>query len=174
MLLEHQQSICAKQAEARVISRSAVAALLDEATPLHAAALRGNPAQIDHLLFCKANPMAYTAAGDLPFELVPQCSHKSWGEMLQHHPCCSYYLHKDAVDCQECGSNKIACCMMSAVCTSAASPAHSSVHIWPECGQRQHAQTMQCISVLSQASCLLPEHLVHRNQTRVVPATCHN
>ena len=68
------------QAEARVISRSAVAALLDEATPLHAAALRGNPAQIDHLLFCKANPMARTAAGDLPFELVPQCSDS--GEVL--------------------------------------------------------------------------------------------
>lgn len=70
------------QAEARVISRSAVAALLDEATPLHAAALRGNPAQIDHLLFCKANPMARTAAGDLPFELVPQCSDTSSGGVL--------------------------------------------------------------------------------------------
>lgn len=70
------------QAEARVISRSAVAALLDEATPLHAAALRGNPAQIDHLLFCKANPMARTAAGDLPFELVPQCSDTPSGELL--------------------------------------------------------------------------------------------
>ena len=67
------------QADARVISRSAVAALLDEATPLHAAALRGNPAQVDHLLFCKADPMARTAAGDLPFELVPQCSDSSSG-----------------------------------------------------------------------------------------------
>ena len=77
------------QAEARVISRSAVAALLDEATPLHAAALRGNPAQIDHLLFCKANPMARTAAGDLPFELVPQCSDSPSGVILME-PLCSY------------------------------------------------------------------------------------
>lgn len=67
------------QAEARVTSRSAVAALLDGATPLHAAALRGNPAQIDHLLFCKADPMARTAAGDYPFELVPTCGDKVTG-----------------------------------------------------------------------------------------------
>ena len=83
------------QAEARVISRSAVAALLDEATPLHAAALRGNPAQIDHLLFCKANPMARTAAGDLPFELVPQCSDSPSGVVLMEpSSCCSYNQHK--------------------------------------------------------------------------------
>lgn len=68
------------QAGARVISRSAVAALLDEATPLHAAALRGNPAQVDHLLFCKADPMARTAAGDYPFQLVPNCNNKPSGE----------------------------------------------------------------------------------------------
>ena len=70
------------QAEARVISRSAVAALLDGATPLHAAALRGNPAQIDHLLFCKADPMARTAAGDIPFELVPNCRDRLTGDSL--------------------------------------------------------------------------------------------
>ena len=67
------------QADARGTTRSAVAALLDGATPLHAAALRGNPAQIDHLLFCKADPMARTAAGDYPFELVPICADKVSG-----------------------------------------------------------------------------------------------
>jgi len=67
------------QADARGTTRSAVAALLDGATPLHAAALRGNPAQIDHLLFCKADPMARTAAGDYPFELVPICADKFSG-----------------------------------------------------------------------------------------------
>lgn len=93
-LLQWNLNVCS-QAEARVISRSAVAALLDEATPLHAAALRGNPAQIDHLLFCKANPMACTAAGDLPFELVPQCSDSpSGGVLVEPLFCCSYGQHK--------------------------------------------------------------------------------
>ncbi|KAL0041632.1 hypothetical protein WJX79_010152 [Trebouxia sp. C0005] len=68
-----------QQADAQGTTRSAVAALLDGATPLHAAALRGNPAQIDHLLFCKADPMARTAAGDYPFELVPICADKVSG-----------------------------------------------------------------------------------------------
>lgn len=67
------------QADAQGTTCSAVAALLDGATPLHAAALRGNPAQIDHLLFCKADPMARTAAGDYPFELVPICADKVSG-----------------------------------------------------------------------------------------------
>lgn len=48
-------------------------AALDGATPLHCAALRGNPAQTDHLLYCKANPTLKTSAGLLPLELVPLC-----------------------------------------------------------------------------------------------------
>jgi hypothetical protein len=50
-----------------------VAALLDGATPLHCAALRGNPAQVDHLLYCGADPTLRTAAGELALELVPVC-----------------------------------------------------------------------------------------------------
>lgn len=49
------------------------AALLDGATPLHCAALRGNPAQVDHLLFCGADATLRTAAGELPLQLVPLC-----------------------------------------------------------------------------------------------------
>jgi hypothetical protein len=45
-------------------SRDAVAALLDGATPLHCAALRGNPAQVDHLLLCGADPLLPNAAGE--------------------------------------------------------------------------------------------------------------
>lgn len=48
-------------------------ALLDGATPLHCAALRGNPAQVDHLLYCGADPTRKTAVGDLPLQLVPRC-----------------------------------------------------------------------------------------------------
>jgi hypothetical protein len=50
-----------------------VAALLDGATPLHCAALRGNPAQVEHLLHCGADPTLRTAAGELPLQLVPAC-----------------------------------------------------------------------------------------------------
>jgi hypothetical protein len=50
-----------------------VAALLDGATPLHCAALRGNPAQVDHLLYCGADPTLRNAAGELALELVPVC-----------------------------------------------------------------------------------------------------
>lgn len=71
------------QVHVKLSTRSAVAALLDGATPLHAAALRGNPAQIDHLLFCKANPMARTAAGDRPLELVPTCEEQPSGQQLR-------------------------------------------------------------------------------------------
>ena len=74
------------QVQVRPTSRNAIAALLDDATPLHAAALRGNPAQIDHLLFCKADPMARTAAGDSPLELVPVCEEQPSGEPLLHKP----------------------------------------------------------------------------------------
>lgn len=54
-----------------------VAALLDGATPLHCAALRGNPAQVDHLLYCGADPTRRTTAGELPIELVPVCGDRN-------------------------------------------------------------------------------------------------
>ena len=83
------------QVQVKLSTRSAVAALLDGATPLHAAALRGNPAQIDHLLFCKANPMARTAAGDCPLELVPPCEEQPAGmprhEAIPASQCCVLY-----------------------------------------------------------------------------------
>lgn len=53
---------------------ASAAALLDGATPLHCAALRGNPSAVDHLLFCGADTHSRTAAGDLTLELVPVCS----------------------------------------------------------------------------------------------------
>ena len=46
------------------VTREVVAALLDGATPLHCAAIRGNPAQVDHLLMCGADPLAPNAAGE--------------------------------------------------------------------------------------------------------------
>lgn len=51
-----------------------VQAALLGATPLHCAALRGNVASLDHLLYCGASPTATTAAGLLPLELVPYCN----------------------------------------------------------------------------------------------------
>ncbi|GLI59507.1 hypothetical protein VaNZ11_001399 [Volvox africanus] len=59
---------------APLVVRETVAAVLDGATPLHCAALRGNPAQVDHLLYCGAEPTLKTASGELPIELVPVCS----------------------------------------------------------------------------------------------------
>lgn len=56
-----------------VVTLETVAALLDGATPLHCAALRGNPAQVEHLLSCGGDPSVRTAAGELPIELVPVC-----------------------------------------------------------------------------------------------------
>ena len=58
------------------MTRETVAAVLDGATPLHCAALRGNPAQVDHLLYCGADPTTLTAAGERPIELVPVCGDK--------------------------------------------------------------------------------------------------
>lgn len=49
------------------------AALLDGATSLHCAAVRGNPAGVHHLLQCGADPTLRTAAGELPLQLVPVC-----------------------------------------------------------------------------------------------------
>lgn len=50
-----------------------VEATLEGATPLHFAAIRGNPAQADHLIYCNGDPTVKTAAGLLPLELVPLC-----------------------------------------------------------------------------------------------------
>ena len=50
-----------------------VAALLDQATPLHCAALRGNPGQVDYLMYLGADPYRMTAAGDLALDLIPLC-----------------------------------------------------------------------------------------------------
>lgn len=46
---------------------------MEGATPLHFAAIRGNPAQVDHLIYCNGDPTFKTAAGLLPLELVPLC-----------------------------------------------------------------------------------------------------
>lgn len=51
-------------------------AVLDGATPLHCAALRTSPKLTEHLLASGADPMATTAAGDLPMDLVPPCHPK--------------------------------------------------------------------------------------------------
>lgn len=48
-------------------------ALLDGATSLHCAAIRGNPASVHHLLHCGADPTLRTAAGYTALELVPVC-----------------------------------------------------------------------------------------------------
>lgn len=75
-VLCQQTSIGAWQAKGGGVTVESVAALLDGATPLHCAAIRGNPAQVDHLLYCGANPTVRTTAGDLPIELVPVCWEK--------------------------------------------------------------------------------------------------
>ncbi|GLC37451.1 hypothetical protein PLESTB_001584400 [Pleodorina starrii] len=62
---------------APLVVRETVAAVLDGATPLHCAALRGNPAQVDHLLYCGADPTLKTAAGELPIEQVPVCGDRA-------------------------------------------------------------------------------------------------
>ena len=112
-----------------MISRSAVAALLDEATPLHAAALRGNPAQIDHLLFCKADPMARTAAGDYPFELVPKCDDKPSGALLV---LCTDAVHLQAMSHLTLIVDRLhfsAICMVTCTCPCLQSAACFSQHV---------------------------------------------
>ncbi len=51
-------------------------AVMDGATPLHCAALRTSPKLTEYLLASGADPMARTAAGDLPMDLVPPCTPK--------------------------------------------------------------------------------------------------
>ena len=62
-----------------MVTLETVAALLDGATPLHCAALRGNPAQVDHLLYCGADATVRTTAGELALELVPICGDRVAG-----------------------------------------------------------------------------------------------
>ena len=52
-----------QEPDPQAVTRDTVAALLDGATALHCAAIRGNPAQVDHLLLCGADPLAKNAAG---------------------------------------------------------------------------------------------------------------
>ncbi len=79
------------------------AALLDGATPLHCAALRGNPAQVQQLLLCRADPTLRTMAGLLPMQLVPQC-HRLPGV---GDACCSCLGPKEQqVRCWCCGATQ--------------------------------------------------------------------
>lgn len=78
-----------------------VGALLEGATPLHCAALRGNPAQVDHLLSCGADPTIKTAAGDLALQWVPFCG--------ERHPSlnrrCCYCMDTQNQEIWECRSS---------------------------------------------------------------------
>ncbi|PSC75029.1 hypothetical protein C2E20_1867 [Micractinium conductrix] len=65
--------------DTQTVTRETVGALLDGATVLHCAALRGNPAQVDHLLLCGADPLLPNAAGELPVEAVPVCGDRCLG-----------------------------------------------------------------------------------------------
>jgi hypothetical protein len=67
-------------------------AALHRATPLHCAALRGNPAQTDHLLHCRADATAPNAAGMLPLDLVPYCGDYSSAQER----CCRCMHARDA------------------------------------------------------------------------------
>lgn len=66
-------------------------ALLDGCTPLHCAALRGNPALVSHLLSCGADPLVTNAAGELPLECVPVCGDRCVGRK----PACRCMPPKD-------------------------------------------------------------------------------
>lgn len=52
------------------VNRDMVAALLDGATPLHCAAIRGSPTQIEHLVSHGADLYIPTAAGALTIMLT--------------------------------------------------------------------------------------------------------
>ena len=76
-----------------------VAALLDGAGPLHCAAIRGNPAQVDHLLFSGADPAVKTQCGDLPLQLVPFCCEKT-AETGQRICCCMNTKDQEIWECR--------------------------------------------------------------------------
>ncbi len=63
--------------QAHAVTRETVAALLDGATPLHCATIRGSPLQIEHLVLHGADMHATTTAGEYPIELIPVCSNSS-------------------------------------------------------------------------------------------------
>lgn len=63
------------------LTLTGAAVLLDMATPLHCAALRGLPAAVEQLLMSGADITLTTAAGQLPLELVPRCQWRR-GERL--------------------------------------------------------------------------------------------
>uniref|UniRef100_A0A061QIJ2 C3H1-type domain-containing protein n=1 Tax=Tetraselmis sp. GSL018 TaxID=582737 RepID=A0A061QIJ2_9CHLO len=70
---------CASQGDSSLFAQrptptwDAAAALLDGATPIHCAAVRGSICQVQYLLGIGADPYVRTAAGELPMELVPVC-----------------------------------------------------------------------------------------------------
>jgi hypothetical protein len=85
-------------------------ALLDGATPLHCAALRGNPAQVDHLLFCGADPTRKTAVGDLPLQLVPRCG--GYSKATHTCTCLGPAEQEVSMECSYQLVNTAACCVL--------------------------------------------------------------
>jgi len=55
------------------LTLAGASALLDGATPLHCAALRGQAAAVEQLLLSGADVTLTTAAGQVPLELLPKC-----------------------------------------------------------------------------------------------------
>ncbi|KAK9816451.1 hypothetical protein WJX72_000489 [[Myrmecia] bisecta] len=69
-----QLSPASEDGSRKAVTRESVAALLDGATSLHCAAVQASPTQVEHLLFCGADPLMRTSAGELALELVPVCA----------------------------------------------------------------------------------------------------
>ncbi|GMH42583.1 hypothetical protein BSKO_10502 [Bryopsis sp. KO-2023] len=87
------------QAKGRGVTLESVAALLDGATPLHCASIRGNPAQVNHLLQRGADPTLKTVCGDLPIELVPVCGDKN--QQTGHRSCrCMRIKEQEMWECR--------------------------------------------------------------------------
>ena len=79
--------------------------LLQGATPLHCGALRGNPAQVDHLVYCSADATLPSAAGLLPVQLVPLCGDR---DKARNRICRCLTAHDEAVwDCRSRGTRDI-------------------------------------------------------------------
>jgi hypothetical protein len=91
--------------------REAAAAALDGATPLHCAALLGNPAQVHHLLRCGADPTMRNAAGESPLQLVPACG--AWDRAAHRRVCLC--LRPAAQEVWECRS-RMARTLISRAC----------------------------------------------------------
>ncbi|KAL6760662.1 hypothetical protein V8C86DRAFT_1058572 [Haematococcus lacustris] len=88
------------------VTLETVAALLDGATPLHCAAIRGNPAQLEHLLSCGADPSLRTAAGELPLELVPACGAPQPGSK-QRECCCMGVGDQEVWECRSASARSL-------------------------------------------------------------------